>query len=307
MADVVIRGVTYSGVDTVSIPADGGGTETFMQPSGSISITENGVVDVTNYASAAVNVSGGGGAPSASDAILLVTVPANSVVTMTKGQDSRVPTMWLIANNNTNAIALFVVESADFDQTAWTVTAESGAETASTTVVIDSNKQYGLKLLETIWLVKNGVGNINTDFFGQTMNVTQESGFVLMKNTGNNVGFIRSLQAIDLTDKTEIVLQLALDSNNRYGQSWYSSSGNVPVLGVALANVPPAVSGTSSVTNISTKTWLRTSTGADTTQSEFTLDVSALSGLYIVCVTVGASASLSGTYGYWNIYNLYVH
>lgn len=63
MADIVIRGVTYSGIDTVTFSKSGGGTEQFIQPSGTISITENGTVDVTDYATAVVNVSGGGADP----------------------------------------------------------------------------------------------------------------------------------------------------------------------------------------------------------------------------------------------------
>lgn len=163
MADVIIRGVTYSGVDTVSIPADGGGTETFLQPSGAISITDNGVVDVTDYASAVVSVSGGGGGPTASDAILLVTAPAGSVVTMTKGADTRVPTMWVSAADPTLETALFVVEAADFDSTAWTVTATDGAITASDTVLITTNKEYEVVLSYAYYFYKNGVSYNNFD------------------------------------------------------------------------------------------------------------------------------------------------
>ena len=89
--NVIIRGVTYTGVEKLSLPVSGGSalfrdtsaadaaasdivrgktaygangliTGTHDLPSGSISITDNGTVDVTNYATAVVNVQGGGGA-----------------------------------------------------------------------------------------------------------------------------------------------------------------------------------------------------------------------------------------------------
>ena len=88
--DVIVRGVTYTGVEKLSLPISGGAatfrdtsdadaaagdilngkkaygssgaiTGSYNPPSGSISITDNGTVDVTNYATAIVNVQGGGG------------------------------------------------------------------------------------------------------------------------------------------------------------------------------------------------------------------------------------------------------
>ena len=59
--NVIINGVTYSGISVVSLPTSSG-TATFKDegeitvPSGSISITSNGSYDVTNYASAVVAV-----------------------------------------------------------------------------------------------------------------------------------------------------------------------------------------------------------------------------------------------------------
>ena len=92
-------------------------------------------------------VSGGGGGPTASDAILTVTVPTGSTVTMTKGGVTLTPTMWVQAADNTLDCALFVIGPSLFDaQNAWTVTASLSGDTASATVTIDSNEQYDLEL-----------------------------------------------------------------------------------------------------------------------------------------------------------------
>lgn len=89
---------------------------------------------------------GGSGGPTAADAILLVTAPASSVVTMTKGADTRVPTMWVSASGPSWETALFVVEAADFGSTPWAVTAMDGSLTYSKEIVIDGNKEYSLDL-----------------------------------------------------------------------------------------------------------------------------------------------------------------
>ena len=94
------------------------------------------------------NMVGGGsgsGGPSASDAILTVTVPTGSTVTMTKGGVTLTPTMWVQAADNTLDCALFVIQPSLFDAVnAWTVTATLGTETASATVTISSNEQYDI-------------------------------------------------------------------------------------------------------------------------------------------------------------------
>ena len=58
--NITLLGATYSGVSGVSLPKSGGGTATFPWVDGTKSITQNGTgIDVANYASVDVSVSGG--------------------------------------------------------------------------------------------------------------------------------------------------------------------------------------------------------------------------------------------------------
>lgn len=101
--------------------------------------------------------SGGGGGPSASDAILTVTVPTGSTVTATKGGVTLTPTMWVQAADATQDCALFVIAPAQFDSVnPWTVTATLDTESATATVLIDSNKQYDVELSYHYFLYNRG-------------------------------------------------------------------------------------------------------------------------------------------------------
>ena len=89
----------------------------------------------------------GGVGPTSSDAILTVTVPTGSTVTMTKGALSLTPTMWVQAAYPTLDCALFVIAPNLFDAVnAWTVTATLVTDTASDTVIISTNKQYNVRI-----------------------------------------------------------------------------------------------------------------------------------------------------------------
>ena len=59
---LTIFGTAYTGVNGIKAKGTGNGTLTYVRPTGTLSVTQNGTVDVTNYASASVNVSGGSSA-----------------------------------------------------------------------------------------------------------------------------------------------------------------------------------------------------------------------------------------------------
>ena len=56
-----IFGREYTGVTGIKAKDDNGNLVTFIKPEGTLNVSENGTVDVSQYASANVNVSGGGG------------------------------------------------------------------------------------------------------------------------------------------------------------------------------------------------------------------------------------------------------
>lgn len=102
-------------------------------------------------------VGGGGGSLKDTDAILTVTVPTGSTVTMTKGGVTLTPTMWVQAADPTLDCALFVIAPNLFDAVnAWTVTATLGTDTASDTIVVDTNSAYYVTLAYVPYLYNLG-------------------------------------------------------------------------------------------------------------------------------------------------------
>lgn len=120
---------------------------------------------------------GGSGGPSSSDAILTVTVPTGSTVTMTKGGVTLTPTMWVQAADNTLDCALFVIGPSLFDsQNAWTITATLGLHTASDEVTIDSNEKYEISLGYVLVLYSYGSSSVSWQPTNKRYNSTSAGG-----------------------------------------------------------------------------------------------------------------------------------
>lgn len=126
---------------------------------------------------------GGGGSLKDTDAILTVTVPTGSTVTATKGGTTLTPTMWVQAADPTLDCALFVIAPAQFDSVnPWTVTAtletDTGTDTASTTVLITTNREYDVELSYIVYIIKNGVAPSETPIANNGGTLTYYTGYI---------------------------------------------------------------------------------------------------------------------------------
>lgn len=235
----------------------------------------------------------GGGGPSASDAILTVTVPTGSTVTATKGGVTLTPTMWVQAADATLDCALIVIAPAQFDATTpWTVTATLGTDSTTATVTIDSNKQYDLSMAAKFFIRDGVLVDPLFEIFGN-VTASQGSGVYTIQTTSNNTGGIKSA-SVDLSRFTTIVLDLSSGC-----KSWKGTG--VPAvgygIGIALSD--------DNVVGFVGSTYLNNGTGS-ITQGQYTVDVSAVNGPYEVACSVGGSTSMSPRYGVLNIVNAYL-
>ena len=135
-------------------------------------------------------VGGGGGSLKNTDAVLIVSVPTGSTVTATKGGVTITPTIWVQNADNTLDSAIFSIPSSTFDANAWTVTATLGADSASDTIVINSNEEFEMELSYGFFLYNKGT--IETSVSGGLSNayssgVSPTTGVSIRKFTPHNV------------------------------------------------------------------------------------------------------------------------
>lgn len=163
---------------------------------------------------------GGGGKIKDTNAILTVTVPTGSTVTMTKGGTTLTPTMWVQAADPTRDCALFVIAPSLFDaQNAWTVTATSGINSASATITIDSNEQYNIKLYFRLFIVRDG--NLEATILDKTSGITDEvsGGRYIVSKTSSGSRVHIKYGTFDLVGKGYTKLALVFDKLSGSGDT----------------------------------------------------------------------------------------
>ena len=178
---------------------------------------------------------GGGSGPSASDAILTVTVPTGFSVSATKGAVTLTPTIWTTAADSSFECALFVIPASKFDaNTPWTVTATSGSISASKTVTISTNKSYELSI-DILVFIADGVQIVPRDTSGQSYPaiVTEQGDILSVQFTGGAASANATWKITDqlLSGKQYTSLIFDIQSwngvlNNQYAAVGVASSVN---------------------------------------------------------------------------------
>lgn len=209
-------------------------------------------------------VGGGGGSIKDTDAILIVTVPTGSTVTMTKGGVTLTPTMWVQAEDNTLDCALFVIAPSMFDAVnAWTVTAtlDPDLET-STTVLITTNREYEVELRYLFYLYRRGNqctsvtgGWSNSHGGGSGVKMNTDNIEIYQVATSGRGASVYSTNKIDFTDFSTIHFIFTNSAASTYtytkgGISDYTSNTDSTFL--AATEFPRATSEAEMVVDIST-------------------------------------------------------
>ena len=100
---------------------------------------------------------GGGGGLSDTSAILRVSAPTGSTVTLTRGGITKTSTGHPNAADASQNDYYFVIPQTAFSSTSWTVTATYAGKTDTQTVVIEAADEYDVLMSYDFFLIRNGV------------------------------------------------------------------------------------------------------------------------------------------------------
>lgn len=221
----------------------------------------------------------GGSGPSASDAILIVTVPTGSTVTMSKGGVTLTPTMWVKSADTSLDCAIFSIPASQFDSTTpWTVTATRVTDTAITTVLITTNREYEVQLSYLFYLYNRG---------DQRTSVT--GGWASSHGGGSGVSM--NTDNIEITQVATSGRGASVYSNNRIDFTDYSTIHFIFTNSAASTYIYTK-GGISDSTNYVEPTFLEaTEFPVSASEAEMVVDISSITGLHYPRI-IGGYATL---------------
>lgn len=207
--------------------------------------------------------SGGDGITS-TDAILRVQAPAGSTVTISKGTTEKTDDGHENASDNTTYDYYFIIHQSQFDSNnAWTVTATLGADTTSSTVIIDSSDEYDVILSfripgiyqEVEYLESTGTQFIKTnyiipadaviEFGGKLTEAVNDNTFFGVTSTNSNrclscglsTGKIRYLYGNNSYKDTSTTFT-SVDAEVVIGQTFVVNNSNIGSVSVPAQTLP---------------------------------------------------------------------
>lgn len=211
----------------------------------------------------------GGGSLKATDALLRVSAPANSVVTISKGSTNKSDNGHLNADDHTVYDYYFIIHQSQFDSvTPWTVTATLSGETSSDTIVIDTADEYDVVLVYPDYWIKDGELLATMTYSNATGFVPNGNGYQVLavSDTGWHSAYMR----IDVTNYKTLSIT-------------YTASGSATrTIGIWTSTAPSASTAMSSYTDVS---------AAQATDTTATFDVTNLSGVQSIGLRMGGWGS----------------
>lgn len=159
------------------------------------------------------NAGGGGSFATANDAVLVVSAPAGSTVTISKGGVTKVAAGWQ-NNDGVNYYYYFAIKAAEFDsEVGWNVTATLGNSSAQTSVIITTNNVYSVMLAyhipiqyqEVAYLESDGSQRLTTGLAAQDI----RSGVIKGRILGGSNSYASLFGACNKTDTIENAQTLA--------------------------------------------------------------------------------------------------
>lgn len=150
------------------------------------------------------NAGGGGSKPSTTDAVLRVTAPSGSNVTIKKGSGASITPNFYLAGTGTDEY-FFIVKASDFGT--YNVTGTLSGKTATSSIDVNSAKEFSIELHYTIYIfngstpteytLESSKGNTYTTNIG---NATEQSGWwdISVSGPSCSIALYNSV-AIDVT------------------------------------------------------------------------------------------------------------